>query len=65
MLIARVWQDAGNEKPLHTGSVYQLPEPVACAFIATGAAERVEAPVHAARETRVLAGAPERKRGRR
>lgn len=56
MRAMRVLQDAGRERPLNVGEVYDLPDIIALAFIATGVAER-----HDARETADLAGAPERK----
>jgi hypothetical protein len=38
MRIGRVMQDAGRERPLARGERYDLPDPVAQALIATGAA---------------------------
>lgn len=39
MLIERVMQDAGAERPLHAGECYDLPDGIAAAFIATGTAK--------------------------
>jgi hypothetical protein len=41
MLRARAWQNAGREQPLDLGACYDLPDLIAMAFIASGAAERV------------------------
>lgn len=38
----RTFQDAGRERLLYRGETYDLPEIVAQAFLATGAAERVD-----------------------
>ena len=40
MRLARVWQDGGRERPLDVGQTYDLPDVVANALIATGAAVR-------------------------
>jgi hypothetical protein len=49
MLIQRQWQDGGQERPLSVGVVYDLPDAIACALVATTAAERFDrAPVVAA-----------------
>jgi len=39
MRLERRWQDAGVERVLTVGAVYDVPDPVAHALIATGAAE--------------------------
>lgn len=57
MLIARYWQDAGIERPLSVGESYDLPDGVAAALIATGAAIR---PLVAPERVAAM-GAPERK----
>lgn len=41
MQIQRVMQDVGTERILLPGETYDLPDPIAKAFIATGAAEAV------------------------
>lgn len=58
ILIGRQWQDAGVERPLSVGVVYDLPDGVACALIATGAAKRLPM---VAPERAVVMSAPERK----
>lgn len=37
----RAWQHAGREQVLSIGQEYDLPEAIAAALLATGAAERV------------------------
>lgn len=44
MTIPRTWQNAGREEQLRLGERYDLPEPVATALIATGAAVAVVDP---------------------
>lgn len=68
MLRFRVFQDAGVERRLEVGSVYDLPTVVAQALIATGAAtavadEDLEARAMVPPERKPLAP-PERKGGR-
>lgn len=41
MRIERTWQNGGLEMPLQVGQVYELPDVIACAFLATGVADRV------------------------
>jgi hypothetical protein len=43
MLVARALQEAGRERRLDVGQVYDLADPVALALIATGAACRYTA----------------------
>lgn len=64
MLRARTYQDAGCERPLSVGVVYDLPAPIAATFIATGVAVREEAP-QTVRELAVTGPAEIKKRGRR
>lgn len=45
---SRVWQDAGTEVQLDFGRQYELPDLVAAALIASGAAVRLDAPEIAA-----------------
>ena len=60
----RVMQDAGRERPLNVDEVYDLPDVLAHAFIATGVASP-ESP-HETREVSAHDHAPENKtRGRR
>lgn len=52
MVVAREWQDAGQQRPLSVGQVYDLPEGVAVALIATGAAARATSPTVTSLETK-------------
>lgn len=63
MRIHRYWQHAGAELPLNIGEVYDLPDVVAVAFVATGAAVRVDAPSlpYVSPEIAAHVTAPERK----
>jgi hypothetical protein len=40
MIYGRVWQDAGRGKSLNIGESHDLPDVVALALVATGAAKR-------------------------
>lgn len=63
MRAVRVMQEAGRERVLHVGRVYDLPQAVAESFLSSGVAT-VGQPA-AVREVAAVGGAPERKRGRR
>lgn len=57
MLAQRVMQEAGQERPLTAGCVYDLPDVVGAALIATGVACLEP---HDVREVAAVGGAPER-----
>lgn len=67
MLIHRTLQEAGAERMLDAGRVYELAPIVAQSLVATGAAEPIEAAmVERAPENAAVPGAPEnRTRSRR
>ena len=61
----RRWQDAGTERGLRLGETYDVPDLVAQAFLATGAAEREEEEAAIRRSPETKPTAPtETKRGR-
>ena len=65
MRIARFWQDAGVERPLSVGCVYDVPEAIGAALIATMAADRyVEAAPQVAPEVAARFAAPRRRQAK-